>query len=179
MLTFWEYGYEGTSISHLTKVMNISAPSLYAAFGSKLMLFYEVVELYLTGLGSFPARVLEEEITARQAFERLLNEAAEAYTRRGAPPGCLLVTAATNCSPEADGVRERLSEVRRRGTESLRQTLARAVKSGELPNEADIRGLASFYSATLQGMSAQARDGATRMDLRRIAAAALRAWPMG
>jgi TetR/AcrR family transcriptional regulator, copper-responsive repressor len=37
--------------------------------------------------------------------------------------------------------------------------------------------LALFYSATLQGMSAQARDGATREELQTIVRAALCAWP--
>jgi len=37
--------------------------------------------------------------------------------------------------------------------------------------------LALYFSATLQGMSAQARDGASREELETIARVALRAWP--
>jgi TetR/AcrR family transcriptional regulator, copper-responsive repressor len=48
---------------------------------------------------------------------------------------------------------------------------------GELPDDINARALATFYAAVLQGMSAQARDGATRAELIEIATAALRGWP--
>ncbi|MFE5960720.1 TetR/AcrR family transcriptional regulator, partial [Streptomyces rubiginosohelvolus] len=65
-LTFWEQGYEATSIADLTRVMGIAAPSLYAAFGDKRTLFGEVVETYATLFGAFGDRALAEEPTARR-----------------------------------------------------------------------------------------------------------------
>ena len=35
MEVFWRKGYEGASLSDLTKAMGINPPSLYAAFGNK------------------------------------------------------------------------------------------------------------------------------------------------
>jgi hypothetical protein len=52
-----------------------------------------------------------------------------------------------------------------------------AARSGELPAHTDAHALATFYAAVLQGMSAQARDGAARTDLEQIAEAALQAGP--
>ncbi|WP_240999650.1 helix-turn-helix domain-containing protein, partial [Streptomyces sp. Tu 4128] len=46
LMTFWERGYEATSVSDLTRVMDIGAPSLYRAFGDKRSLFEEVVREY-------------------------------------------------------------------------------------------------------------------------------------
>jgi len=43
---FWTRGYEATSISDLTQAMDITPPSLYAAFGDKKRLFLEAVERY-------------------------------------------------------------------------------------------------------------------------------------
>ena len=174
---FWEHGYDATSIALLTEAMGIGAPSLYAAFGDKRALFDEALDRYLRTYGAFTARALAEEPTAREAVERLLREAAAAYTGAGHPPGCLLITAATNCTPGSAGVKARLRDLRAQGHLALEQKIAAAVQAGELPAGTDARALATFCAATLQGMCAQARDGATRSDLAAIAAAALRAWP--
>ena len=46
MQTFWQRGYETTSISDLTAAMGVTAPSIYAAFGDKRRLFLEAMRLY-------------------------------------------------------------------------------------------------------------------------------------
>lgn len=109
LLAFWQHGYEATSVSDLTRVMDIGAPSLYAAFGDKRSLFEEVVREYDAKHGSFGNRALAEELTARAAVERTLREAAVEYTDPAHPYGCLVVHAATNCTtPEVEeSLRER------------------------------------------------------------------------
>ncbi|HWD77714.1 MAG TPA: TetR/AcrR family transcriptional regulator [Kribbella sp.] len=174
---FWRHGYDATSISMLTEALGISAPSLYAAFTDKQTLFLEVLDRYLNTYGAFSRVVLQEEPNARNAVDRLLREAAVAYTRADQPHGCLLITATTNCGPQSADVAERLRKIRAAGLRELRAKLAVAVRAGELPDDTDTRALARFYSAVLQGMSAQARDGATRSDLKHIAANAMHAWP--
>jgi AcrR family transcriptional regulator len=49
MLAFWRHGYEGTSLAELTAAMEVTPPSVYAAFGDKKHLFLEAVDLYLSG----------------------------------------------------------------------------------------------------------------------------------
>jgi AcrR family transcriptional regulator len=174
---FWEHGYDATSIALLTEAMGIGAPSLYAAFGDKRALFYEALDRYLNTYAAFSVRAVTGEEAAHEAIARLLHDAAAAYTGAGHPPGCLLITAATNCTPSSADVRGRLRGLRAQGRLALEQKIAAAVHAGELPAGTDARALATFYAAILQGMSAQARDGATRTDLDAIAAAALQAWP--
>src|SRR5271163_3660978 len=88
---FWERGYEATSIADLTAAMGIGAPSLYAAFRSKRELFDEVVALYAETYRGFMARALAEEPNLKAGIERLLREAAGAYTLPGHPHGCLVI----------------------------------------------------------------------------------------
>lgn len=177
MTVFWEHGYDTSSIAALTAAMGINPSSMYAAFGDKRQLFGEALDLYLQTCGSFAAAAIREEPTAYRATKRLLKEAAIAYTGQGHPPGCLLITAATNCSPESADVRARVRALRAAGTEAIERKIAADVLAGEMPAEADPHALAVFVAATLQGMCAQARDGATRADLDQIAATALGAWP--
>ena len=47
MHVFWAKGYEGASLSNLTRAMRINRPSLYAAFGNKEQLFRKVLDRYV------------------------------------------------------------------------------------------------------------------------------------
>ncbi|MGP4114543.1 TetR/AcrR family transcriptional regulator [Streptomyces sp. 4N509B] len=173
---FWERGYDATSIADLTRVMGIGAPSLYAAFGDKKTLFEEVLEDYVRRYGNVVQRPLDEEPTAREAISRMLREAAVGYTHPDHPPGCMVITASASfgTSPEVAAAMRR----RREGNVTLLERRLRAdVAAGTLPPGTDTAGLARFYGAVVQGMSQQARDGASRADLEAVAEAAMRAWP--
>ncbi|MFI8253560.1 TetR/AcrR family transcriptional regulator [Streptomyces filamentosus] len=174
-MAFWEHGYETTSVSDLTRAMGISAPSLYAAFGDKRTLFEEVVAEYVLSHGAFGTRAFEEEPTARAGVARMLREAAVHYTAPGHPRGCLVISAATNCStPE---VEEALRARRNANLAAIEDRVRRDVDAGALPGDADPRTLARLSGAVLQGMSQQARDGATEEELAAVAESAMLAWP--
>ncbi|WP_306963740.1 TetR/AcrR family transcriptional regulator [Streptomyces afghaniensis] len=175
LLAFWDHGYEATSVSDLTRVMDIGAPSLYAAFGDKQSLFEEVVQVYGARYGSFTDRALAEEPTARDAVERMLREAATAYTEAGHPHGCLVVHAAANCStPE---VEQSLRDRRNANIAAFESRIRADVAAGVLPPGTDVAALARHTGAMIQGMSQQARDGASREELEAVAEIAMSIWP--
>jgi AcrR family transcriptional regulator len=179
MQVFWRQGYEATSINDLTKAMDINPPSLYAAFGDKEKLFLEAVERYGCGPGGAGNDILCGEPTARGAVERLLEKAAHEFTNRSHPPGCMMVAAATTCTAASDHLQSSLADRRASSEAALRARIERGIEEGELPAGVDARALARFYVTVLQGMSLQARDGASRKSLLATAAAAMRAWPDG
>ncbi|MFF2199582.1 TetR/AcrR family transcriptional regulator [Streptomyces sp. NPDC058145] len=177
LTAFWQHGYEATSVSDLTRIMGIGAPSLYAAFGDKRTLFEEVVRVYVGTHGAFADRALAEEPTARAAVGRTLREAAARYTDPEHPYGCLVAHAATNCtSPEV----ERLLRDRRDASLAALESRIRAdAAAGPLPAGTDAAALARHATAVLHGMSQQARDGATRAELEALAEIAMAIWPRG
>jgi AcrR family transcriptional regulator len=150
---------------------------MYAAFGDKRALFEEALDLYMKTYGAFFLRTLDEEPRVRVAIEKLLLGAAAAFTSTDHPPGCLLITAATNCAPESASVQKRLRGIRAHTLEMLEKKICDAKANGHLTADADARALARFFATTLQGMSAQARDGAHRADLEAVARTAMRVWP--
>ena len=176
MEVFWARGYEGTAISDLTAAMGINSPSLYAAFGCKEALFREAVELYGAVEGAITGRALEDEPTARQAVEAMLRNNADAYANPQRPPGCMVVLSAMIGSPESAEVRSFLTRARRDAQETLRRRLEQGVAAGDLPKGADSTAMAAFYTTVLNGLSIQARDGASPAELRAIVDCALAAW---
>ncbi|MFF5185334.1 TetR/AcrR family transcriptional regulator [Streptomyces sp. NPDC000345] len=176
-LLFWQHGYEGTSISDLTAAMGISPPSLYAAFGDKRTLFTEVVDRYGSTFGAFMENALAQESDTRTGFARMLDEAAVSYTDPEHPAGCLVITAATNYSPQTADIEQDLRARRVANIRSFEERLKDAEARGSLPEGADTRALAVYFAAVVQGMSQQARDGATTAELRRVAEYAMAAWP--
>lgn len=177
MHVFWQRGYEAASVAELTAAMGITAPSLYTAFGDKERLFLEAIERYALGPAAGYPRALQEEPTAHRALQRFLEEAAEELTRPCHPRGCMVVMAATNCSEASAHVQAALAKRRAAGDEALRERIAQGIRDGELPADTDTAALAGFYITVYQGMSMQAKDGASREALLATAAAAMRAWP--
>jgi len=177
MHVFWERGYEAASVADLTAAMGITPPSLYTAFGDKEHLFLEAIDAYGKGPGVFGARALAEEPTARRAIQRMLEEGAAELTDARHPRGCMMVTAATNCSIAAEHVQEALVKLRALGIERMQKRIQQGIDDGELPADTDARALANFYATVYQGMSMQAKDGASRKSILASARMAMRSWP--
>lgn len=177
MRLFWSRGYEATAISDLVDAMGVTPPSLYAAFGSKKQLFLEAVDRYQAGPGDFAAKALTQEPTAERAMRRLLLDAIDAFCNPGQPAGCMVVMAATNCTSESADVLAELADRRRAGEQKIRDRIAAGQAAGELLGKADVDALAGLVASTLYGLSIKARDGASKMQLRRIVDQMMATWP--
>jgi AcrR family transcriptional regulator len=176
MEVFWRKGYEGASLSDLTQAMGINPPSLYAAFGNKEGLFCRALDRYAEGPTAFRSGALLEP-TARQVVESLLEGTVAHLSNPRHPKGCLLVQGALSAGDAASAVRDELIRRRAEGEAALRQRLERAQAEGDLPVGADPAGLARYLSAVTQGMAVLAAGGATRAELKDVAATALHIWP--
>jgi AcrR family transcriptional regulator len=162
---FWERGYEGVSMADLVQKLGIASARIYSAFGSKEALFRQTVAHYEAHEGGFADRALKEEPTARRAIERVLKDAVETYTRPGGPRGCMVVSAATNCTDENDAVLVWLAKQRKARADSMIERVRQAVSAGELSAQTDVEALGDYFATLLYGLSVQARDGVPRKRL--------------
>jgi TetR/AcrR family transcriptional regulator, copper-responsive repressor len=177
MREFWDRGYEATSVGELARAMGVAMPSLYAAFGDKKALFREAVARYQDTYRSSRPAPPDGGQSAYEAIDGMLRAAARDYADPRHPPGCLIITAATNCTPAAADIAGELRAIRNANREAAELLIRQDIAAGTLPPGTDPAALARFYGAVVQGMSQLARDGATRDDLLAVAATALRAWP--
>ena len=177
MLIFWERGFEVTRVDDLATAMGISTSSLYASFGGKEKLFLAALDHYQGGRGRYTKATMESGETARDSFKNLFETAAVELTRADQPRGCMLALALPTCSPEMEPLRMKMNK--RRGISFIRfsKRLATAVEDGEIKASYDIDSLALFFLTTLQGMSIQARTGASREKLTQVGKLAMQVWP--
>jgi AcrR family transcriptional regulator len=176
MYVFWRKGYEGTSLSDLTRAMRINAPSLYAAFGNKDALFGKVIDRYVAGPGSFIPKALDAP-TALDVVEQLLKGVVALQVAKRHPGGCLLVRGALAAGDKASRMRKEVMARLAMAEAAIRKRLGRAKAEGDLPPDASPADLARYVIAVLDGIAVAGATGAGPKQLQRIADVALRAWP--
>jgi len=93
------------------------------------------------------------------------------------PHGCMLILAAPTGAVENRAVREFLAGIRRGQLAEVRERLVRGVAEGDLAaSEATLDAIARYYTTVVQGLSVQARDGASRTELEAVVTCAMAAW---
>src|SRR6266568_2570173 len=115
---------------------------------------------------------------ARDVVEALDYGAIELTTGPDTPLGCIHVRTAQACGPDAEPARHEAMTRRAADHAALRRRLRRAQAEGDLPPGADPGALAQLVTTLIDGIAVQASGGASRAQLRRAAAIALRAWPV-
>src|SRR5438132_3382868 len=96
MHVFWAKGYEGASLSDLTRAMRINRPSLYAAFGNKEQLFGKVLDRYMDGPVAYFGKALAAP-KARDVVEEIFLGTARMAGDPKILAGCLMVQGALAC----------------------------------------------------------------------------------
>lgn len=178
MNLFWQYGYESTSLALLKANLGngITAPSFYAAFGSKEELFEEVVDCYMSMYGQVNECLWDDSLEPRKAAELALRRSAKMQTEQGHPSGCLIALSVITISPGHEHIREILAVQRTRTRDGFLRCVLRAKEAGELAADTDARALAMYLHSFEMGLSIEARDGATGEDLDAAVSSAMRAW---
>lgn len=174
---FWQHGYSPTSLAQLTQAMGIHPPSLYNAFGGKEDLFLEVMRDYLAESDRWLRDTFARHDRVRNAIDCILKDTAAFMTDPSHPPGCLLSCGSVNLQSEDARIARLMRESRRSREALLVRKLRLARRRNELPAHISPRGFAAYLYSLVQGMSAQARDGATRAQLEQVARLAMECWP--
>jgi AcrR family transcriptional regulator len=162
MHLFWEHGYDATSLSQLKANIGggITAPSFYAAFGSKQALFNEVMERYLNTHGRVTDSLFDTTLPPRESIELTLRRSAKMQCEPDHPTGCLVALGLLSaCTDESKAISQPLAEARSLNRTGIVACVERAIASGELPPTVVSEALATVFDSFLLGISVLARDG--------------------
>lgn len=177
MNTFWEKGFESTSLADLREVLNLSSASFYAAFGSKKKLFEACIERYAQTCGEMTSYLDDTTVSAREAMQNMLSATIRVQTSSTSPLGCMAVLSGQNCLDSNKDVEALSSRVRQETREAMSRCISRAVSQGELPESTDIEAMTMMFDCFVKGISVQARDRISEQSLLNAADCLMQCWP--
>ena len=163
--TFWARGYSGASVDDLTDSMGINRPSLYATFGSKHVLFLEVIDRYASTFGRLPFSAFKSDLNAKSAVAAFLEVSIRCATSKGKPKGCLIANVAIFEAEKDTQVRERVSGMFADTERAITDYFRAARDDGRLSGEHDPQALARMVISITHSIATRARAGASREQL--------------
>ena len=152
MLTFWQSGYEGTSISALESAMGLSKSSIYNAYGSKRQLYAQALNHFGKHYGETLLKDLAHPqftVAIRQFFDRLLHRFENDYE----PMGCFATKAGlevgSSDAPAAEVVCAGLKLLR----EAFQTRIEQAIQDGQLPGDTDCQKISAVLVSQTRGIA--------------------------
>ena len=165
LAVFWRNGYQGASLAELTHAMDISKPSLYAAFGNKEQLYLSALERYREQQLIKHVEALAAEPDLKSAMRAFLRSVATMLTSPELPGGCMVVTSAVACDTAA--LPQRVvaaigTTVNQSAFGPLKDRLQQELQRRNLPVGTPVEQLADFFTTIMTGMAVMAKVGATQ-----------------
>jgi AcrR family transcriptional regulator len=171
MRVFWQKGYEGASLTDLTRAMGINRSSMYAAFGDKEALYQKALKRYTTGPMGWVESALQKP-TARESIKALLEGSVRFLSDPTHPPCCFSVQGLAT-GDESERVRLSMIDWRKGFEQIVRHRLQRARSEGDLPKTVNPTDVTKYICTVWTGLAVQAASGASRSELSRVIALAL------
>lgn len=155
LLTFWEKGYNATSISDLEKSTGISRISLYNAFKDKESIFVECLSSY----SAFADETLQKIVSGQglmgiTSFFRLMYQ--EDENSKGSKFGCLAVNTILEINEISDSIKTLIENHMDKFYDAFLKELKMEIKENNLEIKS-APGLAQFLVNNMNGIAIQMR----------------------
>lgn len=157
MMTFWHYGYEGTSMQNLVESMGINRGSLYDTFGDKRSLFLNAIAYYEQTIIKQMLAALKQEDSSKQAIINLFRDLVEKMTEHECCYGCLITNTAIELCPHDLETQSQIDTNFCNVANAFQQALNRARAKGEIAKDRDIPSIAQYLTSSLQGLQVIAK----------------------
>ena len=151
MLTFWEKGFQPTSMRHIEAVTGVKQVSLYNAFGDKEGFFLAVLDRYAERIGKALDRHLENrDLDGIAAFAKAMVTPGSGFPDNSF--GCLAVNTAVFAGADGPAVMARVDACRGMVRDKLAAALRRARSRGRLKRGLNLNHCAELLVSTFWGV---------------------------
>ena len=174
MEAFWAKGYEACSVQDLLDAMGINRGSMYDTFGDKHAIFIAAFEHYVSSFGDRYESVLNASGSPLRNVRIMLDQVVSMATDRE-QRGCMITNSAIELAPRDPVVAKALKRVFSRFGHLIRETLDRAVETGELSPDSNIRAQTRFVLATIHGLIVMGKTAHSRRELNEVVDVAMSA----
>lgn len=156
LLTFWEKGYENTSIADLENSMGISRISIYNSFKDKESIFLKILSMYHEMAKSYlndhlKDKSIEGIISFVKSMFENCNEDSPTHF------GCLMVNTVLDMGKFSKAVEDKVKDNRTMMKGRFEEILLIAHKEGKIKNSLSPQNSASFLVSSLWGAMATMR----------------------
>lgn len=170
---FWQRGFEATSMRDLATSMQLSAPSLYNAFGDKQALFARALEQYLNCSTRDRLSRLEASLPPKEAIHRFFAEIIDHSISDRERKGCFLVNSALEVAPHQSEVGAVIAKQFGEIEAFFRRSILAAQANRMTPRGLDATDTARLLLGVLLGIRVLARSAPRRSLLEGVVRPAL------
>jgi TetR/AcrR family transcriptional repressor of nem operon len=155
--TFWQNGYEATSIQDLMEAMDLRKGSLYNSFGDKHELFLMCLTRYLEQGEEMIRQMLESEDSPRAGLVKTFGMVKQACNDPSGK-GCLGVNSMTELAPHDAKVTEVLKAHLEKVSEIVRETVFKAQEIGEFRADVDPADITKMLMTMQAGLLSSSKS---------------------
>ncbi len=159
MRTFWQHGYQGTSVGVLMKAAAVQKQSLYCAFGDKHSLFLKSIELYTKQVLAQVKAIIHETDSPLAAIDRVMRFAIMPAKAKNCPEGCLAANTALELGLNDPEAAKEVKTLFRGLEEIFGKAIKQGQESGEISTRFESAVIAQSLVNTLNGIRVLEKTG--------------------
>lgn len=151
MMTFWQHGYETTSICDLEQALGITRFSIYSTFKDKEGLLLASLDLYVEQAQQFLDRMLDGGIDSIEKFLQSFSDPSGGLSE--SCHGCLIINMILEGPEIGDGVRTRVRSHLKDVKQTIIGALQRAQQRQEIRADLNLEDCADYLVSAMSGFN--------------------------
>lgn len=155
-------GFHATSISDLSKAMNLTVGSIYKAFGDKHNLFYQVFNRYLLLRKKELNEYLSHANTGYEKIQNLLNFYIDSVKELEGKKGCLVVGSAIEIEVLNHELTKAIEFALNKNLSNIKKLIEEGKADGSINQELNVDQAASLLLCLVLGIRVAGKTSSTR-----------------